>query len=87
MVNHCANPVCHKPLHYLREGKVFLFSPTTGQEDGSKRPHKLEHYWLCGICVKEWTLAMDGKKGITLVKTRRKHVRASYAVASTAPAS
>ena len=25
MVNQCANPKCGKPLHYLREGRIFVF--------------------------------------------------------------
>ncbi len=85
MVNHCANPICHKPLHYLREGKVFLFSRKNAP--GDKSPHQLEHFWLCGICAKEWTLTMEGG-GVKLLPTRRKrHSRTGYAVASAAPAS
>ncbi len=87
MVNYCANPICHKPLHYLREGKVFLFSRKNQPGDHSKLPQKLEHYWLCGICAREWTLASDAKEGVKLVETRRKRVRASYSVPSVAPAS
>ncbi len=86
MVNHCANPICHKPLHYLREGKVFLFSHENAARD-PKLPQRMEHYWLCGICCKEWTLIADGKEGVKLLRTRRKRFRASYAVASAAPAS
>ncbi len=86
MVNHCANPTCHKPLHYLREGKVFLFSHENATGD-SKLPQRMEHYWLCGICSKEYTLTCDTKEGVKLVQTRRRRFRASYAVASAAPAS
>jgi hypothetical protein len=86
MVNHCANPICHKPLHYLREGKVFLFSRKNAAGN-SKLPDRMEHYWLCGICAKDWTLTSDIKDGVKLVQTRHKRFRASYAVASGAPAS
>ena len=86
MVNHCANPICHKPLHYLRDGKVFQFSRKARLGD-SKLPDRMEHYWLCGTCAKEWTLTLDVKTGIKLVQTRRRRSRASYAVASAAPAS
>lgn len=49
MVNRCANPECAKPLHYLREGRVFVFDA----ESGSKSQiHLMEHYWLCGACSK-----------------------------------
>lgn len=86
MVNHCANPICHKPLHYLREGKVYLFSRKNTNGD-SKQPDRMEHYWLCGVCAKQWTLTMDAKQGVLLVQSRRRRFRASYAVASAAPAS
>lgn len=84
MVNHCANPVCHKPLHYLREGKIFLFSRKLSSTDGSALP-RLEHFWLCGRCIKEWTLAMDAKEMVKLVKAKRGHARTPSA--ATAPAS
>jgi hypothetical protein len=51
MVNHCANPKCAKPLHYLREGRIFVFEATaSGLDSGAKKAHSLEHYWLCGDC-------------------------------------
>jgi hypothetical protein len=57
MVSNCANPGCRKPLHYLREGRVFLFNslPTPG----AKRQRPLEHYWLCGECAQCMTLMKD----------------------------
>lgn len=52
MVNNCANPQCAKPLHYLREGRVFVFDiqDGAGKSNGEKLGHHLEHYWLCGVC-------------------------------------
>lgn len=47
MVNNCANPECAKPLHYLREGRVFVFD---AENDGTSHIHRMEHYWLCGVC-------------------------------------
>lgn len=47
MVNSCANPKCAKPLHYLREGRVFVFD---AESDGDSRIHRMEHFWLCGVC-------------------------------------
>lgn len=81
MVNHCVNPVCGKPLHYLREGKIFLFSQKH-QPNGSASLHRLEHYWLCGTCTKEWTLTSDANNGVQLVATGRKRApRYSMAIA------
>lgn len=47
MVNSCANPKCAKPLHYLREGRVFVFD---AESDGDSHIHRMEHFWLCGVC-------------------------------------
>lgn len=56
MVNHCANPQCCKPLHYLREGRVYVFDvshPVNGSERGTRR---MEHFWLCGACSEAYLL-------------------------------
>ncbi len=57
MIKSCSNPQCAKPLHYLREGRIFVFdafSVTTGTKD--RRTCCLEHYWLCGECSLFFTL-------------------------------
>lgn len=67
MVNHCANSGCAKPLHYLREGRIFIFDVATGSsETGGKRMRHLEHYWLCGTCSRSLTLA-QGANGIRVL--------------------
>ncbi len=70
MVNECFNPQCRKPLHYLREGRVFVFgvknNPQRGNDDGSH----LEHYWLCGPCAQQFALAQN-QDGIQMVKRSR----------------
>ena len=87
MVNQCANPVCHKELHYLREGRVFLFSRRNSSFDNHKLPHRLEHFWLCGDCSKAFKLEMDDTNGMKLVETKHRRPRRSYTNASLAPAS
>lgn len=66
MVNFCANPDCGKPLHYLREGRVFVFRMKEGggSEGG---PHPLEHFWLCGACAQSKTLMQDTSGAVTTV--------------------
>lgn len=50
MVNSCANPNCGKPLHYLREGRIFIFDmPDPNAPKGTRNSHR-EHFWLCGPC-------------------------------------
>lgn len=86
MVNHCANPACHKTLHYLRDGKVFLFSRNNNQTANSKLPQRLEHFWLCGICAKKWTLTLEGSDSLLLTELKRRQRRTTFS-ASLAPAS
>jgi hypothetical protein len=52
MVSNCANPKCAKPLHYLREGRIFVFNvrDSSVKTSSEKQSHQLEHYWLCGDC-------------------------------------
>ena len=56
MLDHCANPQCAKPLRYLREGRIFVFDSLSPTQDGAKRAHRLEHYWLCGECSQRLVL-------------------------------
>lgn len=71
MLNQCFNPKCRRPLHYLREGRVFVF----GVQDSSKAEDgdgsRLEHYWLCGACAEHYQLA-HSEAGIHMV-TRKRH--------------
>jgi len=68
MVSHCANPKCAKPLHYLREGRIFAFEMPSGKAD-EKRVRRVEHYWLCGVCSQ--SLAMEqSADGVRLVSRR-----------------
>ncbi len=53
MVNHCSNPTCNKPLHYLREGRIFVFDvidPKSSALPNGRYLHHMEHFWLCGQC-------------------------------------
>ncbi len=57
MVNHCANPQCCKPLHYLREGRVYVFDVTLPVSANSERTaRRMEHFWLCGVCSEAYSL-------------------------------
>jgi hypothetical protein len=57
MVNHCANPKCCKPLHYLREGRVYVFEVTLPASATSERAvRRMEHFWLCGVCCEVYFL-------------------------------
>ena len=57
MVNHCANPQCCKPLHYLREGRVYVFDVTRSVAGSNERvTRRMEPFWLCGVCSETYVL-------------------------------
>lgn len=68
MVNNCANPQCNKPLHYLRDGRIFVFDVQSAAvgPDG-KRARHLEHYWLCGDCSPLLVVERDSDRGIHIL--------------------
>ena len=73
MVSNCANPKCAKPLHYLREGRIFVFEVPTGVEGpGGKRMRRLEHYWLCGECAQTMVVqqSVDGIRAVARPQSR-----------------
>jgi hypothetical protein len=78
MVNHCANPNCNKPLHYLRDGKVFLFSRKNSPQQNSNPLQLMEHFWLCGECARQWTLTMDENQGVHLSERKRQRSHKTY---------
>lgn len=68
MVSNCANPACGKPLHYLREGRIYVFDASAGTAlNGAKRERRLEHYWLCGTCAAGLALVQDPQGWIRIV--------------------
>lgn len=67
MVNQCANPSCGKPLHYLREGRIFVFDlpdPNTPVSAAGGRPRRLQHFWLCGNCSETMVMEQTGEMQI-----------------------
>ena len=78
MLSHCANPNCNKPLRYLRDGKVFLFSRKNSSNQDSNPYQLMEHYWLCGECALDWTITQDGDQGIQLSERKRRRFQNTY---------
>lgn len=68
MVSYCANPGCGKPLHYLREGRIYVFDASIANTSpGRKRERHLEHYWLCGACAQTLILIQDSQGWIRIL--------------------
>lgn len=90
MVNNCANPQCAKPLHYLRDGRIFVFevpdSTPAASPDG-KRTRHLEHYWLCGQCAQQFQIDYVAETGVQLAPRHPVRSRGSVVLAGSALAS
>jgi hypothetical protein len=73
MLPQCANPACRTPLRYLRDGRLFQFEvrPVDFERPGQPRRmgpahRQVAHFWLCGNCSLDMTLAFDKEKGVTV---------------------
>jgi hypothetical protein len=79
MVNQCANPSCGKPLHYLREGRIFVFDlpdPYVPVPAPGGRARRLQHFWLCGPCSETMVMEQTSDMQIQVaVKSRKMEVR------------
>jgi len=88
MVDYCANPKCMKPLHYLREGTVYIFDVPNTDAGAGPASHRLEHYWLCGECSNGHLLERSANKELRLTPRQSlRFVRRSSRVADRALAS
>jgi len=68
MVNNCANSTCGKSLLRLREGRIFIFDAFAGPSvPGAKRLRRLDHYWLCGACVKTMMIVQNAQGAPTVL--------------------
>lgn len=76
MENCCANLACRKPIHYLREGRIFVFDIEPKAEDGEHIP-RLQHYWLCGASAEQLTLRQSAETAVTISNKVLQHSRNS----------
>jgi uncharacterized protein YcsI (UPF0317 family) len=75
MVNQCANPKCGKPLHYLREGRIFVFDlpdPNVAFPAPGGRARRLQHFWLCGQCSETMVMEQTSDMQIRVAFKSRK---------------
>lgn len=75
MLSKCANPKCSAQLVYLREGKIFMLEAppqppgpvAVEKEAAPKLVNRVEHFWLCGACAPQMTMAYDREHGVQVV--------------------
>ncbi len=67
MLAKCVNPACSKPLHYLRDGRIFHIERNPPLAESGKQSHNVEHFWLCGDCCQSMTVLFDPQRGVQVV--------------------
>jgi hypothetical protein len=73
MVNQCANTSCGKPLHYLREGRIFVFDvPVSDAPTTTSSKSRLQHFWLCGRCSETFGMEQTSAQEIRVVVKKNK---------------
>jgi hypothetical protein len=84
MLAKCANPTCSTPLVYLREGKIFMVEAPPQRKSSEERvvsmpkpANRVEHFWLCGPCSAQMTLAYDQQHGVQVVPKSMLALRAA----------
>jgi hypothetical protein len=78
LVNHCANPQCCKPLHYLREGRVYVFDVTRAAAGNNERSaRRMEHFWLCGACSETYFLEQVEDRTVRITPRPKRAVNAN----------
>ncbi len=72
MLAKCANPDCHAPFHYLRDGRLFQIEFGSQPRPGTDKrpPYRVEYFWLCARCAASMTLKYETGKGVTAVPLR-----------------
>jgi uncharacterized protein YcsI (UPF0317 family) len=80
MVNHCANPKCCKPLHYLRDGRIFVFDlpDPNSQVPAGGRARRLQHFWLCGSCSETMVMKQTSETQIRVARKLSKDPDSPY---------
>ena len=65
MFSTCANPDRKKGFDY-REGRLFRFHKAHRASEAPPNTHSVQHFWLCGKCSEEYTLAYEGLRGVVI---------------------
>lgn len=69
MISTCANPLCKKPFHYLRGGRLYRFDAPCPHSYSEDVPNAVcattRHavfFWLCRSCSSKFTLRFNGRE-------------------------
>jgi hypothetical protein len=65
MVSKCANPSCGATFDH-REGRLFRFPKRPIDGGRPANTHSVQHFWLCGNCVREYLLEYQDGVGVAI---------------------
>jgi hypothetical protein len=67
MFSSCANPDCRAAFDY-REGHLFRFHKAYPTGEKPPNAYAVQHFWLCGNCSANYTLAYEDGYGVVIVR-------------------
>lgn len=67
MFSTCANPDCHAGFDY-HEGRLFRFHKAYLAGEKPPNTHAVQHFWLCGGCSADFTLAYEDGYGVVILR-------------------
>jgi hypothetical protein len=65
MFSSCANPNCQAAFDY-RQGQFFRFHKDHSPSESPPNSHSVQHFWLCGVCCRGYTLEYRHGCGVLL---------------------
>ena len=66
MVSECANPRCHEPFIYYRQGKLF----SVPRRSTTAKRATIENFWLCQSCAESMAIEVRHGGNPSLVSRR-----------------
>jgi len=66
MVSECANPRCHEPFIYYRQGKLF----SVPRRNTTAKRATIENFWLCQSCAESMAIEVRHSGNPSLVSRR-----------------
>ena len=66
MVSECANPRCHEPFIYYRQGKLF----SVPRRSTTAKQAAIENFWLCQSCAESMAIEVRHGGNPSLVSRR-----------------
>jgi hypothetical protein len=68
MVSHCANPICHRPFHSLKQGCLVVLPPL--RKSPASETAQLDIAWLCEDCARSLNVYRGADGRVQVARNR-----------------